>query len=31
MSGIATRMRSIPTWEITLFLALVSLGFLIAA
>jgi uncharacterized protein YlxW (UPF0749 family) len=31
MSGVATRMRSIPVWEITLFLALVSLGFLIAA
>ncbi len=31
MTGVAARMRSIPTWEITLFLALVSLGFLIAA
>jgi uncharacterized protein YlxW (UPF0749 family) len=31
MSGVAARVRSTPTWEITLFLALVSLGFLIAA
>ncbi len=31
MSSVAARMRSIPTWEITLFLALVSLGFLVAA
>jgi uncharacterized protein YlxW (UPF0749 family) len=31
MSGMGARMRSIPTWEITLFLALVALGFLIAA
>ena len=31
MSGVGARMRSIPTWEITLFVALVALGFLIAA
>jgi uncharacterized protein YlxW (UPF0749 family) len=31
MSSAGARMRSIPTWEITLFLALVALGFLIAA
>ena len=31
MSGVGFRMRSIPTWEITLFLALAALGFLIAA
>lgn len=31
MSGVGVRMRSIPTWEITLFVALVALGFLIAA
>jgi len=31
MSGVGARMRSIPTWQITLFVALVALGFLIAA
>jgi uncharacterized protein YlxW (UPF0749 family) len=31
MNGVGARMRSIPTWEITLFVALVALGFLIAA
>lgn len=31
MTGMGARMRSIPTWEITLFVALASLGFLIAA
>ena len=31
MSTIGVRMRSIPTWEITLFIALASLGFLVAA
>jgi uncharacterized protein YlxW (UPF0749 family) len=31
VSGVGARMRSMPTWEITLFVALVALGFLIAA
>ena len=31
MSGVGFRMRSIPTWGITHFLALAALGFLIAA
>jgi len=31
MSGVGARMRSTPTWQITLFVALVALGFLIAA
>ncbi len=31
MSGLATRIRSVPTWQVTLFGALVALGFLIAA
>ena len=30
MSRVGARMRAIPTWQITLFVALVSLGFLIA-
>lgn len=30
MSGVGARMRSTPTWQITLFVALVALGFLIA-
>jgi len=31
MSGARARIRSIPTWEITLFVALVALGFLVTA
>ena len=31
MSGIGVRLRRVPTWEVTLFVALVALGFLIAA
>ena len=31
MIGVGARIRAIPTWQITLFVALVSLGFLIAA
>ncbi len=31
MTGLGARVRSIPTWEVTLFVALVALGFLIAA
>ena len=31
MSGLATRIRSIPSWQITLGFALLALGFLIAA
>lgn len=31
MSSVGARMRSIPTWQITLFVALVLLGFLITA
>lgn len=31
MSSVGARLRSVPTWEVTLFVALVALGFLIAA
>ena len=31
MSGVGSRLRSIPTWQVTLFVALVALGFLVAA
>jgi uncharacterized protein YlxW (UPF0749 family) len=31
MTGFGARVRSIPTWELTLFVALVALGFLVAA
>ena len=31
MSTLAARVRAIPTWQVTLFVALVALGFLIAA
>ncbi len=31
MSTLGSRVRSVPSWQITLFLALVALGFLIAA
>jgi uncharacterized protein YlxW (UPF0749 family) len=31
VSGVGSRLRSIPTWQVTLFVALVALGFLVAA
>ena len=31
MSTLAARLRAVPTWQVTLFVALVALGFLVAA
>ena len=31
VSGIGARLRQVPSWEVTLFVALVTLGFLITA